>query len=109
MKPQIKRSNYCHFPKYTAPFAIVCALGMLQFASPTTMTYAIADPVVEGSTVQPNANGIYDFSDDKDIQNPFPDVITPAEVQELQDKTKSVRPLPYIEKNFILLMVRNFL
>ena len=100
MKPQIKRSNYCHFPKYTAPFAIVCALGMLQFASPATMTYAIADPVVEGSTVKPNADGVYDFSDDKDIQNPFPDVITPAEVQELQDKTKSVRPLPYIEKKF---------
>ena len=87
MKPQIKRSNYRHFPKYTAPFAIVCALGMLQFASPATMTYAIADPVVEGSTVKPNADGVYDFSDDKNIQNPFPNVITPDEVKALQDKT----------------------
>ena len=100
MKPQIKRSNYCHFPKHTAPFAIVCALGMLQFASPATMTYAIADPVVEGSTVQPNADGVYDFSDDKNIINPFPNVITPAEVKELQDKTTSVRPLSSIQKIF---------
>ena len=100
MKPQIKRSNYCHFPKHTAPFAIVCALGMLQFASPVTMTYAIADPVVEGSTVTPNADGVYDFSDDKNIINPFPNVITPAEVKELQEKTKSPRPFSLIQKNF---------
>ena len=108
MKPQIKRSNYRHFPKYTAPFAIVCALGMLQFASPATMTYAIADPVVEGSTVKPNADGVYDFSDDKNIQNPFPNVITPDEVKALQDKTKSVSPLPFIQKNFYTAYGKNF-
>ena len=89
MKPQIKRSNYCHFPKHTAPFAIVCALGMLQFASPVTMTCAIADPVVEGSAVTPNADG-----------NPFPNVITPDEVKELQNKTTSSHPPRTITKVF---------
>ena len=52
------------------------------------------------SEVKPNKEGIYDFSNDKDVTNPFPNVITPAEVKELQDKTKSVRPLSFIQKIF---------
>ena len=52
------------------------------------------------SEVKPDGSGVYDFSNDKDIKNPFPNVITPAEVKELQDKTKSVRPLPSIQKIF---------
>ena len=52
------------------------------------------------SDVKPNKDGIYDFSNDKDIKNPFTNVITPDEVKELQDKTKSVRPLPSIQKIF---------
>ena len=52
------------------------------------------------SKVKPNKDGIYDFSDDKNVTNPFPNVITPAEVKELQDKTMSVRPLPSIQKIF---------
>ena len=34
------------------------------------------------------------------LQNPFPNVITPAEVKELQNTAKSVRPLPSIQKIF---------
>ncbi|MFU0529577.1 InlB B-repeat-containing protein [Gardnerella vaginalis] len=52
------------------------------------------------SEVKPNKDGIYDFSNDKNVTNPFPNVITPAEVKELQDKTTSVRPLPSIQKIF---------
>ncbi|PKZ53506.1 InlB B-repeat-containing protein [Gardnerella vaginalis] len=52
------------------------------------------------SEVKPNKDGIYDFSNDKNVINPFPNVITPAEVKELQDKTTSVRPLPSIQKIF---------
>lgn len=60
------------------------------------------------SEVKPNKDGIYDFSNDKDIKNPFPNVITPAEVKELQDKTKSVSPLPFIQKNFYTAYGKNF-
>ncbi|MDK7192680.1 LPXTG cell wall anchor domain-containing protein [Bifidobacterium sp. UMB1197] len=52
------------------------------------------------SEVKPNKEGIYDFSNDKDIKNPFPNVITPAEVKELQDKTTSGYPFSYIIKSF---------
>ena len=52
------------------------------------------------SEVKPNKEGIYDFSNDKNVTNPFPNVITPAEVKDLQDKTKSVRPLSSIQKIF---------
>ena len=52
------------------------------------------------SEVKPNKDGIYDFSNDKDIKNPFPNVITPAEVKELQDKTTSGYPFSYIIKSF---------
>ncbi|MFU0518547.1 InlB B-repeat-containing protein [Gardnerella vaginalis] len=52
------------------------------------------------SEVKPNKDGIYDFSNDKNVINPFPNVITPAEVKELQDTTTSVRPLSSIQKIF---------
>ena len=52
------------------------------------------------SEVKPNKEGIYDFSNDKNVTNPFPEIITPAEVDELQSKTKSVRPLSSIQKIF---------
>ena len=52
------------------------------------------------SEVKPNKEGIYDFSNDKNVTNPFPEVITSSEVKELQDKAKSVRPLPSIQKIF---------
>ncbi len=60
---------------------------------------AAADSANSGkkdSEVKPNKDGIYDFSNDKNVINPFPNVITPAEVKELQDKTTSVRPLSSI-------------
>ena len=60
------------------------------------------------SEVKPDGSGVYDFSNDKDIKNPFPNVITPAEVKELQDKTKSVSPLPFIQKNFYTAYGKNF-
>lgn len=41
---------------------------------------------------------VYDFTGDKNIINPFPEVITPAEVEEFQRKTVSSRPFPWIEK-----------
>ena len=52
------------------------------------------------SEVKPNKDGIYDFSNDKNVTNPFTNVITPAEVKELQDKATSVRPIPSIQKIF---------
>ena len=52
------------------------------------------------SEVKPNKEGIYDFSNDENVTNPFPNVITQAEVDELQDKTRSVRPLSSIQKIF---------
>ena len=44
---------------------------------------------------------VYDFTGDKNIINPFPEVITPAEVEEFQRKTVSSRPFPWIEKNLL--------
>lgn len=41
---------------------------------------------------------VYDCTGDKNIINPFPEVITPAEVEELQRTTVSSRPFPWIEK-----------
>lgn len=41
---------------------------------------------------------VYYFTGDKNIINPFPEVITPAEVEEFQRKTVSSRPFPWIEK-----------
>ncbi len=52
------------------------------------------------SKVEPNKDGIYDFSNDENVTNPFPNVITPEEVKELQDKTTSGYPFSYIIKSF---------
>lgn len=100
MKTQIKCRNNGQFSNNNAALALVCALGIIPFIASPTMAYAAADPVVESPTVKPNADGVYDFTDDKNVQNPFPNVITPDEVKELQDKTTSVRPLPSIQKIF---------
>lgn len=43
---------------------------------------------------------IYDCTGDKNVTNPFPEVITAAEVNELQNKTKSAYPFPCIVKTF---------
>lgn len=60
------------------------------------------------SEVKPDKDGIYDFSNDKNVTNPFPNVITQAEVNEFQKKTKSVSPLPFIQKNFYTSYGKNF-
>lgn len=60
------------------------------------------------SEVKPDKDGIYDFSNDKNVTNPFPNVITQAEVNEFQKKTKSVSPLPFIQKNFYTAYGKNF-
>ena len=100
MKPQVKCRSYGQFSNNNAALALVCALGIIPFIASPTMAYAAADPVVESPTVKPDAAGIYDFTNDKNVQNPFPNVITPDEVKELQNTAKSVRPLPSIQKIF---------
>lgn len=100
MKPQVKCRSYGQFSNNNAALALVCALGVISCIVSPTMAYAVADPVVESSTVKPDAAGIYDFTNDKNVQNPFPNVITPDEVRELQNTAKSVRPLPSIQKIF---------
>lgn len=100
MKTQIKCRNNGQFSRNNVVRALICALGIIPFIASPTMAYAAADPVVESPTVKPNADGVYDFTDDKNVQNPFPNVITPDEVKELQNTAKSVRPLPSIQKIF---------
>lgn len=101
MKSQLKRSNYWQFSNHNAAFAIACALGVMPFVALPTLAYAISESNVESPAVKPNSDGIYDFTNDKDVQNPFPNVITPAEVKELQDKTRSAYPsFPLIIKSF---------
>ena len=100
MKPQVKCRSYGQFSRNNVARALICALGIIPFIASPTMAYAVADPVVESSTVKPDAAGIYDFTNDKNVQNPFPNVITPDEVRELQNTAKSVRPLPSIQKIF---------
>ena len=108
MKSQLKRSNYWQFSNHNAAFAIACALGVMPFVALPTLAYAISESNVESPAVKPNSDGIYDFTNDKDIKNPFPNVITPAEVEELQDTAKSVRPLPSIQKIFYTPYGKNF-
>ena len=60
------------------------------------------------SEVKPGADGIYDFTTDDNVTNPFQNVITPKEVEELQSKTKSVRPLSSIQKIFYTPYGKNF-
>ena len=52
--------------------------------------------------VEHNESGIYDFTTDDNVTNPFQNVITPAEVKELQSRVISAfRPaFPYIIKSF---------
>ena len=50
--------------------------------------------------VKLNEYGKYDFTTDENVTNPFPNVITPDEVKELQDKTTSAYPFPLIVKSF---------
>ena len=108
MKSQLKRSNYWQFSNHNAAFAIACALGVMPFVALPTLAYAISESNVESPAVKPNSDGIYDFTNDTDVKNPFPNVITPAEVKELQDKTTSVRPLPSIQKIFYTPYGKNF-
>ncbi|MFU9974438.1 InlB B-repeat-containing protein [Fannyhessea vaginae] len=101
MKTQVKRRSYGQFSNNNAALALVCALGVISCIVSPTMAYAVADPVVESSTVKPDAAGIYDFTNDKNVQNPFPNVITPDEVKELQDKAPtSIGIQDTIEKIF---------
>ena len=108
MKSQLKRSNYWQFSNHNAAFAIACALGVMPLVALPTLAYAISESNVESPAVKPNSDGIYDFTNDKDIKNPFPNVITPAEVEELQDTAKSVRPLSSIQKIFYTPYGKNF-
>lgn len=101
MKTQSKRSNYWQFSYHNAAFAIACALGIMPFVAPSTLAYAVADPVVKVSTVKPNAAGIYDFTNETDVKNPFPDVITPAEVTAYQETNRVMNgEFPIIKKAF---------
>lgn len=101
MKTQFKCNNCGQFSRNNVARALICALGIIPFIASPTMAYAVADPVVESSTVKPNAAGIYDFTNDKNVQNPFPNVITPDEVKELQDKAPtSIDNSDTIEKIF---------
>lgn len=101
MKTQPKRSNYWQFSYHNAAFAIACALGIMPFVAPSTLAYAVADPVVEVSTVKPNAAGIYDFTNDTDVKNPFPNVITPDEVTAYQETNRVMNEeFPIIKKAF---------
>ena len=101
MKTQFKCNNCGQFSRNNVARALICALGIIPFIASPTMAYAVADPVVESSTVKPNAAGIYDFTNDKNVQNPFPNVITPDEVKELQDKAPtSIDNSGTIEKIF---------
>ncbi len=76
--------------------------------APAAPAPAATAPAPALPEVKPNKEGIYDFTKDTDVQNPFPNVITPAEVKELQDKTTSVRPLPSIQKIFYTPYGKNF-
>ena len=117
MKTQLKRSTLSPYQRISLSMstaALACILGTtlaplepiyaaITPVSASSKASAVSAPALPASAlpkVKPNKEGIYDFTNDKDVKNPFPDVITPAEVKELQDKTKSVRPLPSIEKIF---------
>ena len=52
------------------------------------------------SEVKLNEYGKYDFTTDENVTNPFPNVITPDEVKELQNQTTSAYPFPLIVKSF---------
>ena len=118
MKTQLKRSTLSPYQRIslsmsTAAFA--CILGTtlaplepiyaaITPVSASSKASAVSAPALPASAlpeVKPNKDGIYDFTNDTDVKNPFPDVITPAEVKELQDKTRSAYPsFPLIIKSF---------
>ena len=119
MKTQSKRSTLSPYQRISLSMgtaALACVLGTtlapLQpiyaasastsasskaSAAPTPVATAPAPALPEA---KPNKEGIYDFTKDTDVKNPFPDVITPTEVKELQDKTTSGYPFSYIIKSF---------
>ena len=120
MKTQSKRSTLSPYQRISLSMgtaALACVLGTTLV--PLQPIYAASEPTSASSKasaapasiatapasalpeVKPNKEGIYDFTKDTDVKNPFPDVITPAEVKELQDKTKSAYPsFPLIIKSF---------
>ena len=126
MKTQPKRSTLSPYQRISLSMgtaALACILGTTlaplepiyaasastsassaTSAAPAPTPAPVSAQAAASSSAQPevklNKDGVYDFTNDTDVKNPFPDVITPAEVKELQDKTKSVRPLPSIEKIF---------
>ena len=125
MKTQLKRSTLSPYQRISLSMstaALACILGTtlaplepiyaaITPVSASSKASAVSAPALPASAlpeVKPNKDGIYDFTNDKDVQNPFPNVITPAEVKELQDKTTSVRPLPSIQKIFYTPYGKNF-
>lgn len=67
-------------------FVFVSIIALLMFCK------------IEVSRAAGATNTVYDCTGDKNITNPFPEFITPAEVEEMQRTTVSSRPFPYIEK-----------
>lgn len=123
MKTQLKRSTLSPYQRISLSMstaALACILGTTLaplepiYAAPmAASTHTVASTPVSAAPasipassptlpeVKPNKDGIYDFTNDTDVKNPFPDVITPAEVKELQDKTRSAYPsFPLIIKSF---------
>lgn len=117
MKTQLKRSTLSPYQRISLSMsttALACILGTtlaplepiyaaITPVSASSKASAVSAPALPASAlpeVKPNKDGIYDFTKDTDVKNPFPDVITPTEVKELQDKTTSVRPLSSIQKIF---------
>ena len=125
MKTQLKRSTLSPYQRISLSMsttALACILGTTLaplepiYAAPaptsaSSKASAVSAPALPASAlpeVKPNKDGVYDFTNDTDVKNPFPNVITPAEVKELQDKTTSVRPLPSIQKIFYTPYGKNF-
>lgn len=123
MKTQPKRSTPSPYQRISLSMsmaALACILGTtlapletLYAAPMAASTHTVASTPVSAAPasipaslptlpkVKPNKEGIYDFTNDTDVKNPFPNVITPAEVKELQDKTRSAYPsFPLIIKSF---------
>lgn len=118
MKTQLKRSTLSPYQRISLSMstaALACILGTtlaplepiyaaITPVSVSSKASAVSAPALPASAlpeVKPNKDGIYDFTNDTDVKNPFPDVITPAEVKELQDKTRSAYPsFPLIIKSF---------
>lgn len=118
MKTQLKRSTLSPYQRISLSMstaALACILGTtlaplepiyaaITPVSASSKASAVSAPALPASAlpeVKPNKDGIYDFTNDTDVKNPFPDVITPAEVKELQDKTRSAYPsFPLIIKSF---------